>query len=127
MDVNILIWKQNVFKEEFDKPKCDPRKEAERVNRDAPPQPLIGAVVGAYFPNWATYHDEDILNRLLDQASFLTHIFVGFNTVSYAKAADVFYLDFTDTWADLNLCFDALGLESGQCNPQGMGLKLIAR
>lgn len=81
------------------------------------PEPLVGAVVGGYFPNWASYHDPKILERLLSQARSLTHIFVGFQTISYSPSLDAYYVDFSDPWADLMTCPSSLGLSSEECSP----------
>ncbi|KAI8806356.1 hypothetical protein BJ742DRAFT_361674 [Cladochytrium replicatum] len=34
----------------------------------------------------------------------LTHIFVAFQTISYSKEFDSYYVDFSDPWGDLNKC-----------------------
>ncbi|TPX70430.1 chitinase [Spizellomyces sp. 'palustris'] len=92
---------------------CSPKEEkAQQLNRKSP-NPVKGRVVGSYFPNWVAYHDDRLLPRLLEQARHLTHIYVGFQTISYSIQYDSYYLDFSDPWGDLNMC---RGLPDDECH-----------
>ena len=65
------------------------------------------------------YNQGNVPPSLTSYVSKLTHINYAFSTVSYSPQYDSYYLDFTDTWADIGACL------TGSCptvrGPAGAG------
>ncbi|KAI9009782.1 glycosyl hydrolases family 18-domain-containing protein [Gaertneriomyces semiglobifer] len=114
LKVDYFLGSTTFFTKELGElPECDPIEVKALALQAKAPNPMKGAVIGSYFPNWVAYHDDALLPRLLDQARYLTHIYVGFMTISYSIEFDSYYLDFSDPWGDLNMC---RGLSPDDCH-----------
>ncbi|KAL3899020.1 MAG: hypothetical protein SGCHY_002340 [Lobulomycetales sp.] len=72
-----------------------------------------GTYVGAYYPNWKIYTQPDIKDEFQKkELSKISDVFLAFQTISYSTQFDVYYVDFTDPWGDLQMCLT----ESKDCS-----------
>jgi len=69
-----------------------------------PPAPLGQKVIG-YYTSWLQYQDPNF-DLTPSEAALLTHVNYAFATVQYSPTTDSWYLGPTDTFADMDKCFD---------------------
>lgn len=62
--------------------------------------------------NWAIYGGDGFVPLSDRQLSALDEIIYSFATISYSTSLDAYYVDFTDTYADLKACAN-VGLVDG--------------
>jgi chitinase len=69
-----------------------------------PPAPAGQKVIG-YYTSWLQYQDANF-DLTASEAALLTHVNYAFATVQYSPSVDAWYLGPTDTFADMDKCFD---------------------
>ncbi len=69
-----------------------------------PPAPPGQKVVG-YYTSWLQYSDTNF-DLTAAQAALLTHVNYAFATIQYSPTIDSWYVGPTDTFADMDKCFD---------------------